>query len=474
MNLQAAPRELLLKYIANQGVQIQRQGFKIQELSKQLIILQQENKNLRKQLLEKNSSNPPLSIKPNIKRKKKRKKRKKRKANFARKREVPTEIRKHAFDCCPDCGKKLFEGWLKSQRQIIDLPIKPVEIIEYQVFEHWCPNCKKKVSPKIDLSDKVLGNHRVSLKLMSFLSILKEELRLPIGVIQNYLRIFHQLHLSKGEIVEILHTIANISKPTYEDLGNKIRGSPVVHADETGWREDGINGYIWNFNTPKVKYLLYKKSRGKQVVREVIGDEFEGVLSTDFYASYNVHEGLHQRCWAHLLRDIKNLQKLYPEKQEVQNWVKQIINLYQEAKAYPGPDERKYPTLRDQRHQRWKDQIIFRNRLLKICNPYLNKISPMKTLCKRIDKYQDELFLFIADPRVPSDNNSAERSIRHSVISRKISGGTRSEKGSQTKFILASLFGTWKLQNKNPFQECLSLLTNASTGRLALKTLPRV
>ena len=94
----------------------------------------------------------------------------------------------------------------------------------------------------------------------------------------------------------------------------------------------------------------------------------------------------------------------------------------------------------------------------------------MTTLCKRIDKYIDELFLFVTDPAVPSDNNPAERALRHSVISRKISGGTRSARGSNTKMVLASLFGTWRLQQKNPFQECLNLLEAVSAARPAVET----
>jgi transposase len=66
--------------------------------------------------------------------------------------------------------------------------------------------------------------------------------------------------------------------------------------------------------------------------------------------------------------------------------------------------------------------------------------------------------MFVADARVPSDNNAAERSVRQLVVSRKISGGTRSERGSETKSILASLFGTWNLQRLDFYQSCLSLL----------------
>ena len=76
----------------------------------------------------------------------------------------------------------------------------------------------------------------------------------------------------------------------------------------------------------------------------------------------------------------------------------------------------------------------------------------MSVLCQRIERFLPELFTFVADPRVPAENNAAERSLRPPVVSRKISGGTRSPKGSETKSILASLFGTWRLQGRDPYQ----------------------
>jgi transposase len=75
----------------------------------------------------------------------------------------------------------------------------------------------------------------------------------------------------------------------------------------------------------------------------------------------------------------------------------------------------------------------------------------MHTLCERVEHFLPELFVFVAYPGVPSDNNLAERSVRPLVIARKISGGTRSPKGSSTRMGLASLFGTWMAQGLNPF-----------------------
>ena len=88
-------------------------------------------------------------------------------------------------------------------------------------------------------------------------------------------------------------------------------------------------------------------------------------------------------------------------------------------------------------------------------------------LCRRIERFIKslprtgcgELFVFVAEPDVPADNNPAERSLRHLVISRKVSGGTRSEQGTESKMTLAFIFGTWRAQGLNPLATCRQMLT---------------
>ena len=96
-----------------------------------------------------------------------------------------------------------------------------------------------------------------------------------------------------------------------------------------------------------------------------------------------------------------------------------------------------------------------------LCDPFLADPSAVPArLCRRIQRHIKELFLFVAQREVPSDNNAAERSLRHLVVSRKISGGTRSQQGTQSKMILASLFGTWRVQGVNPLTACQDLLAS--------------
>ena len=99
--------------------------------------------------------------------------------------------------------------------------------------------------------------------------------------------------------------------------------------------------------------------------------------------------------------------------------------------------------------------------MLARCQPFLEDSSAVQNkLCRRIEKHIKELFVFVAEPEAPSDNNAAERSLRHLVTSRKISGGTRSQQGTETKMTLASIFGTWRAQSLNPLQACREMLVS--------------
>lgn len=449
MDINSAPRGELVKLIYEMADKIQ--------------FLEGEVARLKEQLHQKGQRNNPSSsipsfVKPNTK-KKKLGKRKKRNAAYTRKKEVPTEQIFHTPDTCSDCGGNLGKPTVAYARQVIELPVSSYKVVEHVIFKRWCYFCKKCIQPEVDLSTKVLGKGRIGINLVATIVTMRERLRLPVGVIQKYLSLFYQLKLSKGEIIELLHEVARIGKPTYEKILKQIQTASVVHADETGGRENGKNGYFWSFSTKDVHFLLYRKSRAAKVVEEIVGkdsEKFNGTLTTDFYAAYNTYAGFHQRCWVHLLRDIKELKKNNMKHPPLNNWAKAVKEIYEEAKTYKGPDSNTPAGLAIQK--RINKQHFFEERLKRVCVPYLTKNVPMSTLCGRIMTFMPELFVFVRFPNVLSDNNQAERMIRHTVIARKIQGGTRSAKGSETKSILTSLFDTWTLQGKNPFQQCKLLL----------------
>src|SRR5712692_1815776 len=395
--------------------------------------------------------------KPQAEEKKQRKKREAR-HNHGRPRSTPTQIVEHRLVTCPDCQLRLGGISLARVREVIDVPPPPpVEVTHHRIFKGWCAQCQKWHEAPVDFHTEVLGQGRLGVRLSSLIALLRTVMRLPIRQIRELLQTLHGVEVSIGEIVEVLHRLSKHAQPVLDDLKAAIRASPAIQADETGWREDGENGYIWSVSTPTVRYYEYHHSRAGEVVKQLIGEDFEGVLGSDFYAGYNIHQGLHQRCWVHFLRDIHDLKKLHPDHAELWQWAKQVKKIYERAKAAPAPDPQ-WPTTK-QHAQRVALQHAFEQELWQVCAPFVQTQTLMHTLCERVERFLPELFVFVAYPGVPSDNNLAERSIRPLVIARKISGGTRSPKGSSTRMGLASLFGTWVAQGLNPFHQCLALLT---------------
>ena len=115
--------------------------------------------------------------------------------------------------------------------------------------------CRRRCIPPAQLDGAALGRQRLGVNLLSRIATLREEGRLPIRSIQWYLRTVHQLRLSVGAIVSAIHQTAQQAQPAVAAILDRIRASPVVHADETGWREDGANGYVWTFSTPTERYF---------------------------------------------------------------------------------------------------------------------------------------------------------------------------------------------------------------------------
>ena len=158
----------------------------------------------------------------------------------------------------------------------------------------------------------VLGQQRRGVNLLSRIATLREAARMPFRTIQRYLDTVHQLRRSEGAIVGAIRQTAQKAQPMAAGILDRVRASPVVHADETGWRQNGNNGYVWTFSTPTERSFL-RRGRGKAVVDEALGESFSGVLVSDCYAAYHHYDGPKQRCWAHLLRDIHDLRILYPD-----------------------------------------------------------------------------------------------------------------------------------------------------------------
>ena len=398
-------------------------------------------------------SSAPLSVKPSVK-SKERVPRKKRKHSFSRHALPATQVVYHALDACPKCGRFLDGGHVKWRHQVVEVPNVQVEVTDHLFVERRCGVCGKRCTPdpSVALAGVVVGKKSVGIGLMSLVCYLKTVCRVPIAQIRKLVAALWGLKISAGEIAEILHDVSELGEGQYDDLLDKVRGSPVVHADETGWREDGVNGYIWSFSTPAVRYYTYRHSRAGAVAKEVLSEEFCGTLVTDFYAAYNFYDGPKQRCWVHLARDLDALVEKNPDLPDVGVWVDAVMGVYHRARESVRAE---YTPL-----ERSRLKVGSERELFCLAKPYLKaKTAPQRVLAERMAGFIGELFTFVGNPEIPSENNAAERAIRPAVVARKISGGSRSARGSKTCSVLRSLFETWGVQGINTIDACRDMIT---------------
>jgi transposase len=364
-------------------------------------------------------------------------------------------VRTHAYDCCPTCAYPLHGQSVARRREVLDLPPPPpVRVIEYQVLKRYCPCCAQWREPALNLAGLVVGHGRMSVRVMALVAWCRTVLRLPVRQIQRYLQAVHGLAVSVGELCALLATVATEGAATQAAIKAELRAGPVLHMDETGWREAGQNGYVWVMTNPAgVSYFHYDHSRAGAVARQLSGAHYAGTLATDFYGGYNEHQCRHQRCWAHLIRDLAALEKEHGRVAGVVEWVRAVCQLYREGADYAG--RAPPPSAAD----RAVAAVALEQRAHQLGLRWARvKDHPARALCQRVLRHEGELFEYVRQAEVAATNNAAERVLRPLVIARKISGGTRSATGSRTRMALQTLFTTWAAKGQDPLPACLAML----------------
>jgi transposase len=345
-------------------------------------------------------------------------------------------------------------GRLVGRRQVIEVPPVRATVVEHRARERGCPCCGwvgRGALP--DLGTQAGPHRRFGWGVAALVATLRTKLRLPLRHLQWLLEHRFGVRLSVGALSGLLDEVARVGRAVYDALLAEARASPVVHIDETGWREDGQNGYVWTVSTPTVRLFHYTKSRAGAVAERLLGDDGTAAVVSDFYGGYDRLARTQQRCWAHLLRDVADLLAAHPDDRRLARWAKAVKRVYAKAVAWAAraTTDQTRPICRERVADR------FAAALVAICARQ-PKDSPQTTLCQRVERYRTDLFTFVANPAVPPTNNAAERALRPLVIARKVSGGTRSKRGSQSRMILQSLVATWDLRGLDPVAEFLALL----------------
>jgi len=334
-------------------------------------------------------------------------------------------------DVCPDCGTPLTNRGSRS-RTVIDCKPMTKEKIILRLEKKRCPKCHRNVeaSPSGVLPKCKHGNN-----LLTHIAVEHYVHGTTLGQLEK------RLGLGYGSLVASLHFLARLFEKVPDRLIKEYRRALVKHADETGWRNDGFNGYGWLYATIAMSIFRFRATRSSAVVKEVLGTaRLPGVLVVDRYNAYNQVPCRIQYCYAHLLRNVQDLEDEFPDNEEIRQFVASLAPLLASAMSL-----RRLPLSRRQ-FRRQARQI--KRAILKVINTKAQHpgIQGIQNIFR---EKSHRLFHWAENPIIPADNNLAERDLRPLVIARKISFGSQSDSGAKTREILMTVLHTLKKRSGN-------------------------
>lgn len=351
----------------------------------------------------------------------------------------PTMTIEPTKERCDHCHAVLGAPFHRERRVIEEIPEpQALEVTEYIFGYYECLSCGK-----ITVADVPLPDGRFGPRACAHVALLKFSDRLPCKLVVRALERQCGLMVTPATILDITRRVADAAKPHYRAIITRIQNSPVVHVDETPIRVGGRTHWVWVFTTPTETLYLIRPTRGKSVPREILAD-YKGVVISDGYKLYEQFGTAQQRCWAHLLREAKELAEKHV----------QVAGLYQELKSiYAALSER----LKNGVENRLKtyDEFILRMR------QWLDVVMSYRELRKFGNQIASSIarwFTCILHPGVPPTNNLAERQLREIVVQRKIIGTLRNEKGTSIMETIMSALMTWQQQGIKPLVALQDLL----------------
>jgi transposase len=332
-------------------------------------------------------------------------------------------------DRCPDCGAELGAPFRIESKIIEEIPEpQPIMVTEYKIAHYRCPCCLKEVVGK-DANcphEGKFGNNTIAQ-----VTLLKYEDRLPHRKIRAALKRQHGLEISPATILDLTRHAADAVRSEYDAILNKIRDAPILYVDETGVHVQGEKHWIWTFTTPFETFIVIRKSRGTKVLIEVLTRRFKGIIVCDGWKPYVRFTKRLQRCWAHLLRESKDLSEDFLEAIPLHNALKELYGSLTNALENDPPPEVRINLWHSAREALlcWIEQEYFEVKVKK----FIGKIS----------NGFDYWFTFIINPGVEPTNNRAERALRPHVVLRKILGALRNEKGTSIHERIMTTLATW-------------------------------
>jgi len=353
---------------------------------------------------------------------------------------------------CP-CGSSEILGYERSfdEHVVEDIEVRK-KVTCFRMHYGRCRSCGRVISPQRDHS--IIPRSRIGPMARSVGSHL-HYLGIPYRKVKKIFKEIFGLDISHPSLLNFDTKQAENGVILFEGIKEVVRTSSYVNIDETGWREDGRNCWLWVSVTDEAVLYVIDESRGSKVVEGILGERYGGILGIDFYSAYNPIKALgKQRCLSHLLDEIKQIEEKnqFPLDNidgrfcnELKGVLKGAIASWNEyKKGIIGMEE-----LREVR-----DKIL--SEMVEIIQIPV-EASDTKRILERILRHHNELFLFLDHPEVEPTNNRAERQLRPNVIMRKITFGNRSEHGAEKHQIIMSIIQTGILNGIEPLKLLLAL-----------------
>jgi transposase len=354
------------------------------------------------------------------------------------------EMKEQVLDACPVCGGPVTD--VKDHEQfVVDIPpVQPI-VTRYVTHSGQCARCGRRVrshhpeqiSDATGAAGVVIGPRAKALA-----ADLKHRLGVPYAKVAEVLEVGFGLPVSRGGLCQADARLAQHARPVYDELIDLIRQSAVAHADETSWRIGTLAAWLWVFTHRDLTVYTIASGRGHEVVLQMLGEAFAGVLVSDGFTAYDhraLAAWLKQKCIGHLLKDLSELNE--SKTGGAVRFAREVTTVLRAAL-----------TLRDQKPTLapadFAAQAAHLEAQLDALIDTRRQLTDADNLrfAKRLRKHRPHLLRFLYVNGLDATNNQAERMLRPAVITRKTGGCNRTEGGAQTHSILASVLTTCRQQ----------------------------
>jgi len=350
------------------------------------------------------------------------------------------------------------------RHQVTELPPVEAHITEYQCQCVVCPECGKATSA--EPPGEVQGHFGPQLTaLIAYLTVV---CRMPRRVVKELLEQVLSIPLSLGSIQNSWEEVSEAVAKPCEELQKQLPHEPVVNSDETGYRTSGEKRWMWALVASHFVFYKIAASRGAEVLVELLGQVFAGILCSDRCASYlKYHKGEGQFCWAHFKRNILGVLEI-GKTTDAERFCRDVLALHARLfrlwhRFRDGPGVRYGPITREELIRK---SIPLEKKFFALADRHADSSDKaVRNLACALLLHFEKFFAFLRNEGVEPTNNVAERALRCAVQWRKISFGSRSIHGEIAVARLLTVTRTCRMQNRAPLDY---LATTIRSHRRAL------